>query len=1522
MKKTLQALLVIVFSALTLVSNAQVSGIVYKDYDASGTRDNAAGVVEPLLPGITVKAYSSADVLLATTTTSALGAYSFTGLTLPVRIEFTGLPATFLSGCATDNSGIIGSNVQFITAATTTADFRVNNPDDYCQNNPMVIRPQNYVGPATNNAGDGSLNGSYYGAPNILDPVANSNAIKEFSTNPSTGTTYGLAYSRKSKTLYNAAVVRNYFGTKIDAANGDGGFDDIHTFTFSDAFPIVLPPAVSSATLTQGPSIDLSSLGVVMGPDPRPSAITGANPYVDNPTLYQKIGKIGIGDIDISTDGDTLYAINMNDGAAALVLINVKTPASPLLISSVVIPNPGCINGVFRPWAVKYYQGHAYIGGVCDATTGTAANLQAYVYRYDGGTTFTQVATMPLNYTRGKSTFRADGTNQNANWRPWTDLWTPAILPLGPDLVSQPQPILMDIEFLEDGSMILGFGDRFSYQTAHSQRRPDITTGTTYFSTVASGDLIKFCNIAGTLTLETAAGGCLQSQTDNGSVTTANPVGGVGGVKEYFDDDFYNTGSSATGQAGHSEVALGALAVLPGRNQLVTTSFDPISTSAPGGTSGEVNTSGVRFYNSTTGAQVKGWIDFDNTFAGSNRKGGNMGDIELLCDGAPIEIGNRLWNDANANGIQDPGEAVFANVTVELYLDANSDGIPDGAALATVVTNARGEYIFSNQITTEVPGSGAKFNITQLVPSQNYIVRIGAADWNSTTGEGAADLANFHLTKTNAVGSGMSDWSDNDAALFTDGANKYAQIKVTTGVLGANDHTEDFGFKNTISLSGNVWNDLNANAATVGAPEGSEQLINGTNAGAGITTGAVLYANLLDASNNVIATTPIKADGSYNFPVVPQKTSGLTVQLTTNQGTIGSPKPATTLPTGWATTGENKNMEGGAADATANSEIPVVTAIVDVFVQNFGIQQIPESAVNLQPTVGNPGGFNNATAPAAAFQTSNVGVNPNTQDYNGGTVTNIRITAFPTNATSITVNGTTYLSTNPIWPANGGAGITIPYTNGVGPTQTITVDPVDGNVDVVIPFASIDNAGKEDPTPGSVTLPFRVISLCGVVWNDLNGNASTAGAPDGTEQVINGTNAGAGVVTGSVLYANLLDPSNNVIATTPINADGTYCFPNVPQSTTGLTVQLTTNQGTIGSAKPATTIPTGWVTTGENKNTQAGAADATANSEIAVTTVTTNITVQNFGLQQVPESAVRAEVLGLNPGGTICSPVLPIWFETSNVGTNPNTQDYNGGTVTSIRLTSFPSNATSITINGVNYLPTNAIWPANGGAGITIPYTPGTGPTQTICVDPIEGFVTVVIPFVSIDNAGKEDPTPGSVSVEYTSILPVRFISVNGLKLEKSILVSWEVGTEINVDHYELERSVDGITFKTLGNVAANNSATYQLEDKNPAEGINYYRIKSVDNNGATLNSNIIKISSSTKSFIQIAPNPVVDFVSISGLSGKGTISIFTIEGKRVDNFIVKGNTISHNLQQLKAGMYIIQYLDNGNVQTLKIIKK
>ncbi|MCI5224721.1 MAG: hypothetical protein D3924_19140, partial [Candidatus Electrothrix sp. AR4] len=59
-------------------------------------------------------------------------------------------------------------------------------------------------------------------------------------------------------------------------------------------------------------------------------------------------------------------------------------------------------------------------------------------------------------------------------------------------------------------------------------------------------------------------------------------------------------------------------------------------------------------------------------------------------------IGDRIWNDADGDGIQDPGESGLENITVSLLTDDNNDGVYGGAGDNTAVTttDATGHYIF------------------------------------------------------------------------------------------------------------------------------------------------------------------------------------------------------------------------------------------------------------------------------------------------------------------------------------------------------------------------------------------------------------------------------------------------------------------------------------------------------------------------------------------------------------------------------------------------------------------------------------------------------------------------------------------------------------------------------------------------------------------------------------------------------------------------------------------------------------
>jgi len=94
--------------------------------------------------------------------------------------------------------------------------------------------------------------------------------------------------------------------------------------------------------------------------------------------------------------------------------------------------------------------------------------------------------------------------------------------------------------------------------------------------------------------------------------------------------------------------------------------------------------------------------------------------------------------------------------------------------------------------------------------------------------------------------------------------------------------------------------------------------------------------------------------------------------------------------------------------------------------------------------------------------------------------------------------------------------------------------------------------------------------------------------------------------------------------------------------------------------------------------------------------------------------------------------------------------------------------------------------------------------------------------------------------------------------------VEWRVENEKDMKQYEVEKSADGIQFTTMSIKAAavngGRSASYVTIDVAPITGYNYYRIKSVDINGKTAYTSIVKVlMGTTKQDITIVPNPITD---------------------------------------------------------------
>lgn len=245
----------------------------------------------------------------------------------------------------------------------------------------------------------------------------------------------------------------------------------------------------------------------------------------------------------------------------------------------------------------------------------------------------------------------------------------------------------------------------------------------------------------------------------------------------------------------------------------------------------------------------------------------------------------------------------------------------------------------------------------------------------------------------------------------------------------------------SFNLTGNLFNDPNGLTNNV---------VDGVVVSALSTV--PMYANLLDEAGYVIASTAITS-GAYAFNGYPF--GNYYVQVSPTAGTAFSLAPTTALPGNWVNVGEQiGTVAGVGVDTGAPNGKIFVSLNGNKTNVNFGVELKPTPVPVTLATTPNPGGTN-VKIITSAF----------TGLDTGGTVSNIRITAFPTNVTSIKIGDTTYT-----------AATVAALTARVFPVGTvISLDPVDGVVTSVIPFSVYDNANVQSNASANVTVPFNLI---------------------------------------------------------------------------------------------------------------------------------------------------------------------------------------------------------------------------------------------------------------------------------------------------------------------------------------------------------------------------------------------------------------------------------------------------------------
>ena len=101
-------------------------------------------------------------------------------------------------------------------------------------------------------------------------------------------------------------------------------------------------------------------------------------------------------------------------------------------------------------------------------------------------------------------------------------------------------------------------------------------------------------------------------------------------------------------------------------------------------------------------------------------------------------------------------------------------------------------------------------------------------------------------------------------------------------------------------------------------------------------------------------------------------------------------------------------------------------------------------------------------------------------------------------------------------------------------------------------------------------------------------------------------------------------------------------------------------------------------------------------------------------------------------------------------------------------------------------------------------------------------------------------------SVDGSNPLPITLVSFTAKEEDGAIKLEWQTASEMNNDHFTIERSGNGVDFQDLivveGAATSNGLRNYAEWDRSPIDGINYYRLRQTDFDGSFTTSGIVSV--------------------------------------------------------------------------------
>jgi hypothetical protein len=220
----------------------------------------------------------------------------------------------------------------------------------------------------------------------------------------------------------------------------------------------------------------------------------------------------------------------------------------------------------------------------------------------------------------------------------------------------------------------------------------------------------------------------------------------------------------------------------------------------------------------------------------------------------------------------------------------------------------------------------------------------------------------------------------------------------------------------------------------------------------------------------------------------------------------------------------------------------------------------------------------------------------------------------------------------------------------------------------------------------------------------------------------------------------------------------------------------------------------------------------------------------------------------------------------------------------------------------------------------------GDNVSPSITVDSPGTYIVTMQVLAGCPPSGKD-----TVTINYDATctpMATKIISFRGALNNRIAKLAWTMSSNNEADYFEIQRSLDGENFITVGKTDAGSSEfaqQYAFDDdiSEMSAPLVFYRLKIKARNGAVSYSSIVRVGSpKTNAELAVYPNPVKDLLQLSIPSSKQqdiSVLVYDMSGAllKTSRFSIKegNNMIQIPSSSWKSGVYMVNVkMDNANL--------